>query len=1075
MAQRVAQASGNASAGATWVGGVAPVDGDTIRIPGPFVVVQDVNRTYGSKTAAVGHAVKVEATGSGSFGKLQVADGIQLTVRGFDRDYTGGGNTVLYTDTWAVFEPLPGSTIVYDVSADGASQFINHGILTSIGTAAKRITHKVPATNMDWNTAASQGSGSQNYEYYDKDRKVGAWMFQLPALSNAAGTALGTMADSSVTFSAVTPASILTTPVATIALVNGAGKYFVDHEGGTVFFYLDKAVSTVFEFTINCKRLAAKGVTINSTDDNDGNQAIARYSDFIGMGSVAFGEFAVHAGNKYTASGTLRGVEVTNCAFRFGRGIQIRGVHGTAGAPVKLEDNDFQAVLGDGYGYCIGLMQLNTDYVSVQRNKRPYADGAPFIRNYGGNNNTHANWVIADNVARGGIFFAGGSMADQHWPGLDMYGNATLGTGGSGDSRQWAGMNGVVGAPARMRENFVWRPMRAANFGGYCEIEDGVIGHSYHHTINPSSGDNDVVIAGLKIRRMLHLHGGDALSDLGYNTRSMLDQPEVTHNTTFDCLQAALSVNFPGSSSENMNVGLLQSSNLVHTAPWAVRRDPTASGTRLVKLHLRGMDYNNFYNLLTATFTGGDIVRLCTVTGIVNVSGVSLSNPTFAGAVSGKSLVYTKTSNTNQTLAFDGGAAVQLVDGSGAATGASNENTFGNADVLRGFLDDTSKAFSSDYSVGPIGYWVLITGGTGAGQVRRVMDVPTATKLAVAPAWTVVPNATSTYVLLKSEVLLTGAAGTVNAGVDARVLPATSQTDAAVALTFNTRTLDPQFVDSTRSFETWDASLGGPGTEDSAWARLVANPTLTRTSLLPYLREGFRPTNVALSAAAHDGTTIGAIQYASAGPGPADHMTVTTQPSTPTASGVAHTAQPQGDIVDSGGTVVNTDTTLVTAVLVVESGTATAIGDNTTNAVAGHWSFVGNGLGATNTGSGPAVIHWSIQRAGLPSINTASVTINAPSGGGGVVTFAFTRQPGGGVVGGMLNPQPRIERRVDGVAVPGDSTVVGFTLATPSGVVVPQGLSGTTSGPCVNGVFDPGDIGFGSGATPDTDYKIGVG
>ncbi len=71
---------------------------------------------------------------------------------------------------------------------------------------------------------------------------------------------------------------------------------------------------------------------------------------------------------------------------------------------------------------------------------------------------------------------------------------------------------------------------------------------------------------------------------------------------------------------------------------------------------------------------------------------------------------------------------------------------------------------------------------------------------------------------------------------------------------------NPQFVDSTRNLQTWDAALGGAGTAASAMTRIKANLTLTKSSLIPWIRSGYWPTNAALKGTAHDGTTIGAVQ-----------------------------------------------------------------------------------------------------------------------------------------------------------------------------------------------------------------------
>lgn len=57
-------------------------------------------------------------------------------------------------------------------------------------------------------------------------------------------------------------------------------------------------------------------------------------------------------------------------------------------------------------------------------------------------------------------------------------------------------------------------------------------------------------------------------------------------------------------------------------------------------------------------------------------------------------------------------------------------------------LVDAGSAFTNY-----VGYNLEITGGTGAGQVRRIIGVPTATTVSVATMWDVQPDATSTWVV----------------------------------------------------------------------------------------------------------------------------------------------------------------------------------------------------------------------------------------------------------------------------------------------------------------------------------------
>lgn len=77
---------------------------------------------------------------------------------------------------------------------------------------------------------------------------------------------------------------------------------------------------------------------------------------------------------------------------------------------------------------------------------------------------------------------------------------------------------------------------------------------------------------------------------------------------------------------------------------------------------------------------------------------------------------------------------------------------------------------------------------------------------------------------------------------------------------------DPQFVDNTRCFRTWDAALGGPGTNANALAEMSKmnddsgyNPEYSLTNYLAWVRAGFAPRNAAYKGTAHDGGDIGAV------------------------------------------------------------------------------------------------------------------------------------------------------------------------------------------------------------------------
>lgn len=70
---------------------------------------------------------------------------------------------------------------------------------------------------------------------------------------------------------------------------------------------------------------------------------------------------------------------------------------------------------------------------------------------------------------------------------------------------------------------------------------------------------------------------------------------------------------------------------------------------------------------------------------------------------------------------------------------------------------------------------------------------------------------------------------------------------------------NPGFVDPTRNLATWSAYRGGAATTTAALAAVRNDPTLTGTSLIPWVTAGFAPTNPAYQGTAHDGTTPGAV------------------------------------------------------------------------------------------------------------------------------------------------------------------------------------------------------------------------
>lgn len=150
-------------------------------------------------------------------------------------------------------------------------------------------------------------------------------------------------------------------------------------------------------------------------------------------------------------------------------------------------------------------------------------------------------------------------------------------------------------------------------------------------------------------------------------------------------------------------------------------------------------------------------------------------------------------------------------------------------------------------------------GGATGPYMATVVPTPSATAADIIT----VANYNNTYGLLTNGYCATLFPGSLAA----RVGPYNYNASAAPGA--NDVQGDPLFVDKTRSFWKWAVLRGSTavslaGQIADGLAYIKADPTLTRSSLIPYIQAGFTPQNNALRSAAHDGTDIGAMAMAPA-------------------------------------------------------------------------------------------------------------------------------------------------------------------------------------------------------------------
>lgn len=809
MAALTTQRSGNWSdtvAGTTpWTaltgsgtGGV-PGAGDTVTIGNGHTVVVDANTTVGSKAAAVGHAVTINGSTSSSYGKLQVADGVTLTLRGFDTTT----NTLMLVNRFGWFEPLAGSTIVGDVTGDFSSKIFNKGIISAVGTSGKHITWTVPSGAYSWNNSVVLETSTSGQGLQYEANTISVFRLANNWISNAAGSGAGSFGDGTPTFNVTVGSVTFTTEVSTAAAVTSAGKFYVDYDRGTVYVYGVGANPTIQS---SYKYLTLTGTWgIDSTQNTTYNAATFRYCDFRYLGKTSDQELHVLENRyKYSAaansSSTDRIVEVTNCTFtNCYRPIGNKNLTGTAGDYILFTNNtfnDYRGRLGVYPGVILHQWQPSV-YVSYSSNTLNLSYG-PFLAYsmYGGvadhtgtkiNSNTGKVDTFIYNITPMGtstgyaVTMSAGQMSSN---------NIQSDMGVASGSNMIMHFGGNATTEATITDNFFGGSMRAMNVASYLRSERNVWSFFRHHGLIGHASSDDSYITNVIHRNNLHIGGsGDApYIQFGYNHRFWIDNWTIANNTLCgggiefgDVLD--LNDNTLITNATVVNNLIVNAVGAATSSPVGIRK-PTDTATLRARIHALAIDHNSVYNCDTtytnithqATFTNAN--GRYNFDGTRNILGVALWDSSAASPPSNKSLVFTVTSaGSDETLAWSGGAAVQLIFGTGTAT-AGGANTLTNS----GATWSTSR----NSATCPQALWVKITGGTGVGQIRAITN-NTATQLTVTPSWTTQPDATSTYSIYQSEVKLfdSGATDYIRAGIDLRSFPTSSKTDTGISVTYD--------------------------------------------------------------------------------------------------------------------------------------------------------------------------------------------------------------------------------------------------------------------------------------------------
>lgn len=721
MTAYTSSTSGNWNAAATWGGAGYPVDGDTCVIASGHTITITADAACGVQTGTT-IGVDVLGTNSTTYGKLVLNTGCTLTMKGVSSTYPA-----MRINRYAQFVPAAGSTIVCDNSIDCQAGILNRGIINAIGSAGSYITFTTPSANRSWakEYATVSVPTYSSWWPYDDDRSIACVRLPKTRISNAAGTDIGSVSDSSLSITAVSPSGICTTAVSSISAVDGIGDYYLDHATGNLYFYYDYDNGSVAGPSVTLGNISTpafkylddtwwRGWYIDSggsaTYNNvDYNEAKFDYCIFEYMGSRSSSVIpAIRFGWKGAGYGANRQAYVTNSIMRWCPcGIQLRAPNnGSADTPIEISGNTFYensriesppATVDAGLSQSVNFGTITagstSSYINV-RNNLIYARTFIDATIYGNGTDTRcsiSNALIADNTHYGGeSFYRDFTPPGTCWPDSTFSGNTSDGTGLSTNvGRGFLDIRGTSGHPVTVSGNTLTHYERPVIVNAYADIKNNLITHAYNSAfafgvgaMNFHSGvtiQNNVVFG--KGSRRATPPAYETYSNRGFislasgaDASAWIDDWNVSNNT------------FVGGSVGNlMTLGDSIGSTPITTLLTRIRcfnnimvngsysiTNTVDTSTQINRGGLAQCDNNLFYNqspggpsnlntYINSTFLNASGDPYNLDTGR-NVLGVELWNPEYTSAQSGRTLALTVTdAASNVTLQWGSGDAEQVV------------------------------------------------------------------------------------------------------------------------------------------------------------------------------------------------------------------------------------------------------------------------------------------------------------------------------------------------------------------------------------------------------------------------------